>query len=84
MINEKALLEAASKLAKLRMTEVFGRKEIPCLTVKSVLQKGLGCLYDNAAITYVLRAGIRYYLEAAEHMAPADGATASPQNMIRN
>lgn len=63
-INEKALEGAAAKLRKLRLTDVGGRKEHPADTVKSVLQRGLGGLYDDAAVEYILRHGVRYYLEA--------------------
>lgn len=63
-INEAALQTASAKLRKLRLTDVGGRKEHPAETVKSVLERGLGGLYDDAAVEYILRHGVRYYLEA--------------------
>ena len=74
-IDEKALQEAAAKLRKLRLTDVGGRKEHPADTVKSVFEGGLGGMYDDEAITYALRAGVRYYLEAAEPHLQGDAAT---------
>lgn len=62
-INQKRLEVAAKKLRRLRLTSVGGRKEIPCATVKSALQDGLGGLYSDDAVRYILEAGIRYYLE---------------------
>lgn len=61
-IDEKALKIASTKLRRLRLTDVFGEKDIPQETVKSVIERGLGGLYDDEAITYILRFGIKYYL----------------------
>ena len=63
-LDGTALEAAAKKLRRLRLTDVGGRKEIPCATVKSVLQRGLGGLYDDEAVTYILRHGLEYYLDA--------------------
>ena len=63
-MNEEALHEASKKLRKLRLTDVGGRKEHPAETVKSVFERGLGGMYDDDAITYVLRHGIQYYRDA--------------------
>lgn len=65
-IDKKALETATKKLRKLRLTDVSGRKEHPAETLKSVLQRGLGGLYDDEAITYILRHGIKYYLESMQ------------------
>lgn len=65
VLNEAALKAAATKLKKLRLTDVGGRKEHPCETVQSALKRGLGGLYDDEAVTYILRHGVRYYLDAA-------------------
>ena len=65
-INETALRMAASKLRKLRLTDVEHLKDdglTPCETVKSVLKSGLGGLYDDRVVEYILRFGIKYYLE---------------------
>ena len=64
VLDGKALAEAAKKLRRLRLTDVGGRGEMPCATVKSALQKGLGGLYDDEAVTYILRHGLKYYLAA--------------------
>lgn len=71
-VDEKALQEASAKLRKLRLTDVGGRKEHPAETVKSVFESGLGGMYDDDAITYALRHGIKYYL-AAQQCVRADG-----------
>lgn len=63
-LNQQALETASKKLRRLRLTDVGGRKEHPAETVKSVLQAGLGGHYDDAAVEYILRFGVRYYLEA--------------------
>ncbi|MFS8180880.1 hypothetical protein ACMG4P_04880 [Pseudovibrio denitrificans] len=72
-LSEKAIETAARKLRKLRLTDVGGRKEHPCETVKSVLKRGLGGLYSDAAVEYILKFGVKYYLEARE--AESDGGT---------
>ena len=54
----------AQKLRKLRLTDVGGRKEHPADTVKSALMRGLGGLYDDAAVDYILRHGVKYYQDA--------------------
>lgn len=63
-IDEEAIKSAAKRLRRLRLTDVGGRKEHPADTVTSVLKTGLGGLYDDAAVEYILRFGVRYYLEA--------------------
>ena len=63
-LDGAALEVAAKKLRRLRLTDVGGRKEVPCATVKSVLQRGLGGLYDDGAVTYILRHGLKYYLSS--------------------
>lgn len=63
-INKEALKKASAKLRKLRLTTVYGEKDIPCETVKSVFKRGLGGGYDDEAITYMLKFGIKYYLES--------------------
>lgn len=64
-LDDTALKAAAAKLRRLRLTDVGGDKEHPCETVKSALKRGLGGLYDDEAVTYILRHGVRYYLDAA-------------------
>lgn len=73
-IDEEALKVASAKLRKLRLTTEIAIKDTPppAKTVKSVFQAGLDGLYDDDAITYALRFGVRYYLEAVEHRLAAD------------
>lgn len=71
MINPKALDIASKKLRKLRLTTVTHLKDdglTPCETVKSVLKSGLGNLYDDEAVAYILRHGIKYYQEALNEL----------------
>jgi hypothetical protein len=77
-LDEKALTDAAAKLRKLRLTDVSGRKEHPADTVKSVMQRGLGGLYDDAAVEYILRHGVRYYLKAI--LAGVEGKVVVPRD----
>lgn len=65
-LDESAINSAATKLRKLRLTDVGGRKEHPCETVQSALKRGLGGLYDDEVVTYILSHGVRYYLAAKE------------------
>jgi hypothetical protein len=65
-IDKKALEIASAKLRRLRLTNVFGEKDIPQETVQSVFKTGLGGMYDDKAITYVLEFGIKYYLESLD------------------
>ena len=67
-IDEEALKVASAKLRKLRLTDEIAIKDTPppAKTVKSVFQAGLDGLYHDDAITYALRFGIRYYLDAVE------------------
>ena len=71
-LDDTALKAAAAKLRKLRLTDVHGRKEAPCETVKSALKRGLGGLYDDEAVTYILRHGLKYYIAALSSNALLD------------
>lgn len=64
-INEQALKEAARKLRKLRLTDNIPLMDAapPSETVKSVFKTGLGGLYADEAIEYMLKFGIKYYLQ---------------------
>jgi len=73
-IDELALEEASAKLLRLRLTDVGGRKERPAETVKSVLKRGLGGIYDDQAVMYILRHGLQYY-QSAQQPRALDGAT---------
>jgi len=69
-IDELALEEASAKLLRLRLTDVVGRKERPAETVKSVLKRGLGGMYDDQAVMYILRHGLQYYQSAQQSVHP--------------
>jgi len=81
-IDEEALKVASAKLRKLRLTDNIAIKDTPppAKTVKSVFQAGLDGLYHDDAITYALRFGVRYYLEAVEQMRAADLAKGAPDD----
>ncbi len=64
-LDDKALRTAATKLRKLRLTDVYGRKENPADTVSSVLDRGYRDAGSQEAVEYILKHGVRYYLEAA-------------------
>ena len=63
-LEDAALKKAAAKLRKLRLTDVYGRKENPADTVASVLDRGLRDCGSQEAVEYILKHGVRYYLEA--------------------
>lgn len=65
-IDKDAVAVSAKKLRKLRLTQSYALMDEadPAETVKSVLQRGLGGLYSDSAVEYILKHGIRYYLEA--------------------
>lgn len=65
-LDKGALAVAAKKLRKLRLTQSYALMDEadPAETVKSVLKKGLDGLYSDDAVEYILRHGVRYYLEA--------------------
>ena len=71
-IDELALEEASAKLLRLRLTDVGVRKERQSETVKSVLKRGLGGMYDDQAVMYILRHGLQYY-QSAQQPRAADG-----------
>lgn len=71
-LDDTALTAAAAKLRRLRLTDVGGDKEHPSETVKSALKRGLGGLYDDEAVTYILRHGVKYYLAALSSNAPVN------------
>ena len=79
-LDEEALKVASAKLRKLRLTDSIAIKDTPppAKTVKSVFKDALGGLYDDDAITYALRFGVRYYLEAVEQMRATDSGYVPP------
>jgi hypothetical protein len=52
-VNEKAIRVAARKLNRLRLTDVSGDRSNPVMTVKSVLQGGLGGHYDDMRLSCI-------------------------------
>ena len=78
-IDELALEEASAKLLRLRLTDVGGRKERPSETVKSVLKRGLGGMYDDQVVMYILRHGLQYYQSAQQSVQPTVATVAPPE-----
>ena len=70
-INKYALATAVRKLAKFRVEDVGGRKERPAETVQSCLNRGYAGLGSTEGISYILRHGVKYYLEADPVIAAA-------------
>ncbi|HJU06472.1 MAG TPA: hypothetical protein VJ692_15095 [Nitrospiraceae bacterium] len=66
-MNEAALQEAIRKLRKLRMVDHIPMKDSPppAITFKGIMERGLGGMYEDAAIEYAMRRFLKYYLEAA-------------------
>jgi len=83
-LDEEALKVASAKLRKLRLTDSIAIKDTPppAKTVKAVFQAGLDGLYDDDAITYALRFGIRYYLEAVEQSVEPTVENVEPLRMF--
>lgn len=69
-IDQKALEVASKKLRKLRLTDNIPLMDAapPSETVKSVFKTGLGGLYSDKAIEYMLKFGVKYYLEAVNKL----------------
>jgi len=67
-INEEALEEAIRKIRKLRLFDHTPIKDTapPAVTFVAIMRQGLGGLYEDAAIDYVMRHVIRYYLQAVQ------------------
>lgn len=65
-VDKAALTTAATKLRRLRLTDVGGRKENPADTVSSVLDRGFRDAGSQEAVEYILKHGVKYYLEAVE------------------
>lgn len=63
-VDDAALKDAARKLRKLRLTDVYGRKENAADTVASVLERGLRHCGSQEAVEYILKHAVRYYLDA--------------------
>lgn len=66
-IDTEALTVAAKKLRKLRLEDVGGYKERPAETVASVFERGWRDAGSQEAIEYILKHGVRYYLDAASN-----------------
>lgn len=63
-VDDDALAIAAKKLRRLRLTDVYGRKEHKADTVASVMERGLLHCGSQEAVEYILKHGVRYYLDA--------------------
>lgn len=69
-LNKLALAEAVKKTAKLRLEDVYDRKENPANTVQSALNRGLPELGSPEGIEYILKHAIKYYLAALAEQQP--------------
>jgi hypothetical protein len=67
-INEEALEAAVKKIRKLRLVDHTPIMDTapPAVTFVAIMRQGLGGLYEDAAIDYVMRHAVRYYLDAAK------------------
>jgi len=65
-VNEDAYEIALAKVRKLRLLDhvPLMDKAPPAVTFKAVMERGLGGAYEDAAIDYVMRRFLRYYLDA--------------------
>lgn len=65
-INEDALEEAIRKIRKLRLVDHVPIMDSapPAVTFVAIMRQGLGGMYEDAAIDYVMRHVVRYYLDA--------------------
>lgn len=64
-INEDALQAAIRKVRKLRLVDHVPINDAapPAITFKAIMERGLGGIYEDAAIDYVMRRFVKYYLE---------------------
>jgi hypothetical protein len=65
-INEEALEAAVKKIRKLRLVDHTPIMDSapPAVTFVAIMRQGLGGMYEDAAIDYVMRHAVRYYLDA--------------------
>jgi len=63
MIDDARLAEAIKKMRKLRLVDSIPIKDAgpPATTFLAVMQKGLGGIYEDAALEYVFRRFLKYY-----------------------
>jgi len=63
-VNEDAYERALAKVRKLRLLDhvPIMDKAPPAVTFKAVMERGLGGAYEDAAIDYVMRRFLKYYL----------------------
>lgn len=62
-INDAALAGAIKKMRKLRLIDHVAIKDEapPALTFLAIMQRGLGGMYDDAALEYIFRRFLKYY-----------------------
>ena len=65
-VNEHAYESALAKVRKLRLLDHVPLMDAapPAVTFKAVMERGLGGAYEDAAIDYVMRRFLKYYLDA--------------------
>ena len=67
MIDDAALAQAIKKVRKLRLIDHVPIKDSapPAVTFLGVMQRGLGGMYDDAALEYIFRRFLKYYETAS-------------------
>lgn len=72
MIDDAALATAIKKVRKLRLIDHVPIKDTPppAVTFLAVMQRGLGGMYDDAALEYIFRHFLKYYEGAV--LTPSD------------
>lgn len=63
-IDAAALRAAATKVRRLRLETVCGRKDRPAETVASIMDRGFRDSGSVEAQEYILRHALKYYFEA--------------------
>ena len=73
-VNEDAYESALAKVRKLRLLDhvPLMDKAPPAVTFKAVMERGLGGAYEDAAIDYVMRRFLKYYLDADSAAIPSN------------
>lgn len=66
MINDAALAQAIQKIRKLRLVDHVPVKDSPppALTFLAIMKRGLGGMYEDAALEYLFRHFLKYYQSA--------------------
>lgn len=76
MIDDAALATAIKKMRKLRLIDHVPIKDAapPAVTFLGVMQRGLGGMYDDAALEYIFRHFLKYYQTSCSVTRPQSGS----------